>query len=114
MKLFTDCLPYIMAAIYLIGFFVNAFPGEKIRDNYRRWGYPAKFYYVTAAVEMITVILLSIPDLVTAGFILSMVLNVAALLTLYRSRELKDGIAALIFILVSAAWILVFCFSEIR
>lgn len=54
-------LTWLLAAFFLFGAAGNVFASETIVEDYRRWGYPDGFHYVTGLLELITAILLALP-----------------------------------------------------
>jgi uncharacterized membrane protein YphA (DoxX/SURF4 family) len=58
-----------------------------VREDFRRWGYPAGFHRITGAIELVCAGLLLAPvTRIPAALVLSVTM-VAALGTLLRSRE---------------------------
>ncbi len=78
----------IALGVVMIGAGVVNFVGPKsVRDSFVRWGYPAGFYRVTGGLEAIAGLLLLIPATSRAGAIGSVVILVAAGITLIRHRD---------------------------
>jgi membrane protein HdeD len=74
--------------VVMIGAGVVNFVGPKsVRDSFVRWGYPTGFHRVTGGLEAIAGLLLLIPATLRAGAIGSVVILVAAVITLIRCRE---------------------------
>jgi uncharacterized membrane protein YphA (DoxX/SURF4 family) len=86
-KLITSWLP-IALGVAMIGAGVFNFLGSKsVRDSFVRWGYPAGFHRVTGGLEVTAGLLILIPAASRAGAIGSVVILLAAVITLIRHRD---------------------------
>jgi uncharacterized membrane protein YphA (DoxX/SURF4 family) len=86
-NLFASGLP-IALGVMMIGAGVVNFVGPKsVRNAFVRWGYPAGFHRVTGGLEVIAGLLLLIPATSRAGAIGSVVILMAAVITLIRHRD---------------------------
>lgn len=65
-----------------------------IKEDFRRWGYPAGFHHVAGLIEIGGAILLLFPQTRLAGLVLLGCTIVAALATLIRRSESGAHIAA--------------------
>jgi uncharacterized membrane protein YphA (DoxX/SURF4 family) len=86
-KLITPGLP-IALGLVMIGAGVANFIGPRsIRESFARWGYPPGFHRVTGGLEMTAGVLLLIPATSRVGAVLSVVILLAAVMTLVRYRD---------------------------
>ena len=60
-------LALILAAFFVVGGTANMLASEATRADYLRWGYPAWFHYVTAALELTAAVLIAFPRTRLAG-----------------------------------------------
>jgi uncharacterized membrane protein YphA (DoxX/SURF4 family) len=80
-------LPICLGAVMTGAGAMNLVGPQRVRDSFARWGYPAGFHRVTGGLEVIAALLLLFPATSRAGAIGSVVILVAALMTLVRCRE---------------------------
>jgi hypothetical protein len=102
-KLWFNIASWLLAAFLLFGAFGNAFPSAEITESYARWGYPNGFNYVTAAVELLSALLL--PALATrfVGAGLATLSMAAATVTVAYFGEYAHAILPACVMLVSLA-----------
>jgi len=86
-KLFAIVLPIALGIVMIGAGAVNFVGPKSVRDSFVRWGYPASFHRVTGRLEAIAGLLLLVPATSWAGAIGSVVILVAAVITLIRHRE---------------------------
>jgi uncharacterized membrane protein YphA (DoxX/SURF4 family) len=86
-KLFAIGLPIALGVVMIGAGAVNFVGSQSVRDSFVRWGYPAGFHRVTGGLEAIAGLLLLAPATSWAGAIGSVVILVAAVITLIRCRE---------------------------
>ena len=86
-KLIAVWLPIALGIVMIGAGAVNLVGPESVRDSFARWGYPAGFHRVTGGLEAIAGLLLLIPVTSRAGAIGSVVILVAAVITLIRHRD---------------------------
>ena len=80
-------LPIALGIVMIGAGLVNFVGPRSVRDSFVRWGYPAGFHRVIGGLEVITGLLLLIPATSRAGAIGSVVILVAAVITLIRHRD---------------------------
>ena len=80
-------LPIALGVVMIGAGAVNFVGPESVRDSFERWGYPAGFHRVTGGLEATAGLLLLAPAMSWAGAIGSVVILVAAVITLIRCRE---------------------------
>jgi hypothetical protein len=80
-------LTWLLAAFFLVAFFINTFVVNLVGPEYRRWGFPDWFHFVTGGLELIVAVLL--PSTVTRlfGVALGCAIMLAAVATVVRHRE---------------------------
>ena len=86
-QLFAIGLPIALGVVMIGAGAVNFVGPKSIRDSFVRWGYPSGFHRVTGGLEAIAGPLLLVPATWWAGAIGSVVILVAAVITLIRCRE---------------------------
>jgi len=97
-----DWIAYAVAALFAIGGGVmNLLAPPKFIEDYRRWGYPSWWRYVTAALMFLGAALLTLRDTRMAGSMLLAAIAVAAILTLIRHREFRGAIAPTVLFLIA-------------
>lgn len=89
-------LVYIVAAIFVVGALVNLIGPAGVRASYLRWGYPAGFRFVTAALEAAAAALMLLPATRTIGLNVGIAIMLAAIATLIRAREPLHSIPAIL------------------
>lgn len=94
---------YAVGAVLLVGALVNAIGPKPLREQYRAWGYPPAFRWVTAALEALAVALLISPETRGAGLLLGAVVMMGAIATLVRAREYTHTIPAALVLIASVA-----------
>src|SRR5215468_6595111 len=86
-KLIVVWLPIALGIVMIGAGAVNFVGPKSVRDSFVRWGYPAGFHRVTGGLEAIAGLLILVPATSWAGAIGSVVILVAAVITLIRCRE---------------------------
>jgi hypothetical protein len=82
-----QCLTGALSAFFALGFVINTFAVKKVGPEYRRWGYPDWFHFVSGALELLVALLL--PATVTRpfGIVLGCAIMLAAMATVIYHRE---------------------------
>jgi uncharacterized membrane protein YphA (DoxX/SURF4 family) len=86
-KFLATCLPIALGVVMIGAGTVNFAGPRSVRDSFLRWGYPAGFHRVTGALEVMAGLLLLVPATWWVGATGSVVILVAAAITLIRCRE---------------------------
>ncbi|MGD0722487.1 MAG: DoxX family protein [Roseiarcus sp.] len=95
-------IPVASAMAWLLAFafagagLFNAIGGAAAQAQFLRWGYPAWWNFVTAALEVLGAALVVIPETRIWGLALMAMVMIAAIATLARRREyrhLPPGVA---------------------
>lgn len=86
-QLFAIGLPIALGVVMIGAGAVNFVGPQSVRDSFVRWGYPAGFHRVTGGLEAVAGVLLLVPATSRAGAIGSVVILMAAVMTLIRCRE---------------------------
>lgn len=97
-----DILTWVVVAFFVIGGVVNWIAPKPIKKDYKRWGYPGWFHYVTAILELAIAGLLFLPEMKLWGSALGVAVMAAALGTLLIHREYKHAIAPAIALIFTA------------
>jgi len=95
-------LAWGIAAFFLLGAFINTFATNKVEPEYRRWGYPDWFHFVSGGLELIVALLL--PAMMTRlfGATLGAAIMVAAVATVCRHREYRRAVPPIIVLVLLA------------
>ena len=102
-------MPVASAMAWLLAFafagagLFNAFGGAAVQAGFIRWGYPAWWNFVTAALEILSAALIVLPETRIWGLALGAMVMIAAIATVTWRREYKHlppavALAALIVI----------------
>ena len=67
----------------------NAFGGAAVQAGFVRWGYPAWWNFVTAAIELLGAALIVVPETRIWGLALGAMVLLAAIATVIYRREYK-------------------------
>lgn len=102
----VDVLSWLLVAFFLLGAVLNAFPSAGLRANYKGWGYPDWFHYVTAILELAAAALLAFGATRLPGAMLGAAVMLAAMVTVLRHREYAHALAPLVILLLTlvVAW----------
>jgi DoxX-like family len=94
-------LTWTLAAFFGLGFVVNTFAVSRVGPDYRRWGYPDWFHFVTGGLELIVALLLPTRGTRLIGAALGCAIMFAAAGTLACHREFKRvGPPLIVFLLL--------------
>ncbi|WP_456821924.1 DoxX family protein [Bradyrhizobium sp. USDA 4502] len=98
---------WLLAAFFVVGGFGNIFASADIKADYRSWGYPDWFHYLTGLLELTTASLLSVRRTRLWGAALGSAVMTAAGATVLFHGEYAHAIAplAVLCALVLAGWI---------
>ncbi len=95
-------IPVASAIAWLLAFafagagIFNAIGGAAVQARFVRWGYPAWWNFITAALEMLSAALIVLPETRIWGLTLGAMVLIAAIATLTWRREyehLPPGVA---------------------
>jgi len=79
----------------------NAVGGAAIQAQFQRWGYPAWWNFVTAALELFVAALIIFPQTRIFGLALGAMVMIAATATLIWRREYKHLPPCLVFVVLT-------------
>lgn len=102
----ASVMAWLLALAFAGAGLVNAAGGASLRAQFRRWGYPAWWNLVTAALELLGAGLILPPQTRFWGLVLLAVVMIAAVATLVRRRDyahLAPGLALVALIGVELA-----------
>jgi multisubunit Na+/H+ antiporter MnhB subunit len=95
-------LTWTLAAFFGLGFVINTFAVSRVGPDYRRWGYPNWFHFVTGGLELLVALLLPTRGTRLVGVALGCTIMFAAAGTLVRHREFKRaGPPLIVFLLLT-------------
>ena len=109
-------IPIASAIAWLLAFaftgagIFNAMGGAAVQARFQRWGYPAWWNFITAALEMLGAALIVLPETRIWGLALGTMVLIAALATLIWRREymhLPPGVALAALIGIELALVIV-------
>ena len=86
-KLIAVWLPIALGVVMIGAGLVNFVGPGSVRNSFARWDYPAGFHRVMGGLEVTAGLLLLIPSTSRAGAIGSVMIPLAALMTLIRHRD---------------------------
>lgn len=99
-------LTWALAAFFVLGFVINTFAVKLVGPDYRRWGYPDWFHFVSGGLDLAVALLL--PAAVTRpfGVALGSGIMLVAIATVIRHREYHRAAPPLIvfFLLTVVGW----------
>ncbi|WP_337268621.1 DoxX family protein [Oryzifoliimicrobium ureilyticus] len=101
----ADAATLLAAAAFTIGGLVNATARQPIREQFVRYGFPSWWCWVTAALELMTAVLLVFRPTFLAGVALGTCIMLAAIAAVLRAHEPRHAAppAAFLLILLVAA-----------
>jgi DoxX-like family len=89
-------IAWLLAIAFAGADLFNAIGGAVVQTNFLRWGYPAWWNFVTAALEMLSAALIVVPETRIWGLALGAMVLIAAIATVTWRREyaeLPPGVA---------------------
>jgi hypothetical protein len=92
----TPLLAWALAAFFVVGFVVNTFAVKKVGPEYRRWGYPDWFHFVSGGLELGAAMLLPMAFTRPFGVALGGAIMLAAIATVVYHREHHRAVPPLI------------------
>ncbi len=100
MSILQNSMPSAIAWLLAFAFagaaLFNAIGGAAVQARFVRWGYPAWWNFITAALEMLSAALIVLPETRIWGLTLGAMVLIAAIATLTWRREyqhLPPGVA---------------------
>jgi sterol desaturase/sphingolipid hydroxylase (fatty acid hydroxylase superfamily) len=91
----AQALAWGLAAFFVVGFVINTFAFGQVGPEYRRWGYPDWFHFVTGALELVAALLLPAMATRLIGVALGSAIMLAAIATVVWHREYRHAAAPL-------------------
>jgi len=88
MTFVLDSLLWLLILFFVVGGAVNLAGPAGVREDYRRWGYPSWFRFVTGTLEIVSALMTIAPATRPAGLVLGAVIMIGAAATLIHRREL--------------------------
>lgn len=85
----VNIVAWLLAVAFTGAGIANAAGGTTIREQFQRWGYPAWWNFVTAAIEVLGAALIVLPETRIWGLALGALVMIAALATVIWRREYK-------------------------
>jgi len=92
----TLILTWALAAFFVLGFAINTFAVKLVGPEYKRWGYPDWFHFVSGGLELVVALLLPAALTRPFGVALGIAIMLAAIATVIRHREVHRAVPPLI------------------
>ena len=92
----ASAIAWLLAFAFIGAGLFNAMGGAVVQAQFRRWGYPAWWNFMTAALELLSAALIVLPETRIWGLALGAMVLIAAIATLTWRREyehLPPGVA---------------------
>jgi hypothetical protein len=97
----AQALAWGLAVFFFVGFVINTFALGQVGPEYRRWGYPDWFHFVTGGLELVVALLLPATATRLIGVALGSAIMLAAIVTVVWHREYRRAAPPLgVFILL--------------
>ncbi|MGA2994417.1 DoxX family protein [Bradyrhizobium sp.] len=93
-------LAWALAAFFALGFFINTFAVSKVGPEYKRWGYPSWFHFVSGGFDLVVALLLSATLTRPFGVLLGCAVMLAAMTTVIYHREHKRAVPPFIVVIL--------------
>jgi hypothetical protein len=84
-----QALAWGLAAFFVVGFVINTFAVKMVGPEYRRWGYPDWFHFVTGGLELVAALLLPAMATRLIGVALGLAIMLAAIVTVVWHNEYR-------------------------
>jgi hypothetical protein len=85
----ASAVPWLLVFAFAGAGLFNAIGGAAVKAQFMRWGYPAWWNFVTAALELLSAALIVFPETRIWGLALATMVLIAAIATVARLREYK-------------------------
>jgi uncharacterized membrane protein YphA (DoxX/SURF4 family) len=99
----------LIGLFFVVGGIGNWIAPPRVVADYERWGYPRYFHYLTAVLELAAGALILNPGTRPFGAVLGALVMAAAVATLFRHKEFKHAIPA---ILALAGCVIIFALLD--
>jgi hypothetical protein len=95
-------LAWALAAFFVLGFLINTFAVSKVGREYKRWGYPDWFHFVSGGLDLVVALLLPTTLTRPFGVLLGCAIMLAAMTTVIYHREyLRAAPPFVVFVLLT-------------
>jgi DoxX-like family len=95
-------LTWALAAFFMLGFAINTFAVKLVGPEYRRWGYPDWFHFVSGGLELVVVLLLLASATRPLAVALGCAIMAAAIATVVWHREYRRAAPPVIVLVLLA------------
>jgi hypothetical protein len=95
-------LAWALAAFFIFGGAVNIVAPESVASDYRRWGYPDWFHFVTGGLELTAAVFLALTATRQMGAALGSGIMMAAAVTVAFHGEYTHAILPVVILLLAA------------
>ena len=96
----VNVVAWILALAFTGAGIGNAAGGAAIQAQFQRWGYPAWWNFMTAALELLDAVLIVFPETRIFGLALGAMVMIAATATVIRRREYKHLPPCVVFVVL--------------
>jgi hypothetical protein len=83
----SQILNWALIAFFIVGFVINTFVVKVVGPDYRRWGYPDWFHFVSGGMEFAVALLLLKNVTRPFGVALGCIIMLVAVATVVRNHE---------------------------
>jgi hypothetical protein len=88
----SQILTLALAAFFLLGFVINTFVVKLVGADYKRWGYPDWFHFVSGGLELVVALLLPAMKTRPFGIALGCAIMFAAVATVIYHCEYRRAV----------------------
>ena len=106
----ASAMAWLLAVAFAGAGLFNAIGGAVVQAQFVRWGYPAWWNFITAALEMLSAALIVLPETGIWGLALGAMVLIAAIATVTWRREymhLPPGVALVALVGIELALVVV-------
>jgi hypothetical protein len=89
-------LNWVLIAFFILGFVINTFAVKVVGPDYRRWGYPDWFHFLSGGLDLAVALLLLRKATCPIGVALGCGIMLVASATVVRHREYPRAVPPLI------------------
>jgi len=97
-----QALALALAAFFVVGFVINTFAVKLVGPDYRRWGFPDWFHFLSGGLDLVVALLLPAAVTRPLGAALGCGIMLVAMATVIRHREYRRAAPPLtVFVLLT-------------
>jgi hypothetical protein len=104
--MWTSSFPYLLvnalAVIFAIAALIGIAGSRYLRERFRQWHYPGKFYRVMGILQLFTALCLALPQLRIWGIILAGIITFSWVVNLLNHRQWSWAAAGMLLLMALA------------